>query len=362
MRFRFSFTLVCLLATLVLTLGMAAQQAPSQNLQSLQAAFASGEMQADCSQQLLGPRGLPPRRLGLSGIMNRHCKPVLAGAETSQPSNEVARHDDGGTYITFDVPGSKSTGVAGINLWGTIAGSYVDANSVGHGYLRKLNGSITSFDVPGSVHGTGVGAINDVGEVTGTYRDADFLSHGFLRRADGAITTFDVPGSLGLGVREINDAGVIAGNYFDENFIPHSFLRARDGTITTFDVPGAVNGTFVDGLNLLGATTGAYENEDFVDHGFVRSPNGAITSFDVLSGEDTHPFAINLLGTAIGEFREEHPEVNFWLWRGFIRKFDGTIETFDAVQSPLVPCCTWTTPRSINLTERSSDLPTTPTT
>jgi predicted membrane protein len=344
MRFRLNLMLLSLLVTLAMPIGLAAQEGPSQTLQSVQAALNPGGSQTDCLER----PGFQLRRPGVPAIMNRPCKPVLDGTGSSQPSNELARPAGGGTYITFDVSGSSGTSVAGINLWGTIAGSYGDANSPSHGFLRRLTGDITTFDVPGSVD-TSAMAINDAGEITGTYDDADFLTHGFLRRANGAITTFDVPGSFATVPYAINDAGAIAGVYGDENFVGHGFVRNAQGAITTFDVPGAVNGTFPVGLNLLGNTTGLYFDENFLDRGFVRSPNGAITTFDVLSGQPADAFGINLLGIVTGQFREQHPEVHFHLWRGFIRKFDGTIETFDAVADPLHPCCTWTTPSSINL-------------
>ena len=311
------------------------------------AASSSAGTQADC----LGRLGFPLSRPALpTGFMNQPCKPVLGGATTPQTPNDAPRRDDSGTYITFDVPGSSGTTVAGINLVGTIAGYYSDANGVSRGFLRRLNGTITTFDVPGNVNGLFPVAINDTGQMTGFYLDADFLDHGFLRGANGVITTFDVPGTVLLTVPlSINDAGVIAGLYYDENFVPHGFLRSRNGAITTFDVPGAVNGTIAVGIDLLGMTTGTYYKEDFVDHSFVRSRDGAITTFDVISGEPNNGNAINLLGMVTGQVREQHPEINQHLWRGYTRNLGGTIETFDAVPSPLDPCCTWTFPSSINL-------------
>jgi len=300
MKSRLSLIWFGLLLTFALPLDLAAQEAPSQELRTLQARFTVGGIQPDCLQR---PASSLPGH-GLAPLGGTHpCKPVLAGTEATQLSNELPRHDDNGTYITFDVPGSSSTSVSGINLTGTIAGSYCDAVGC-HGFLRRLNGAFTTFDVPG---------------------------------------TFDGP-----YVTAINDAGVITGAYFDENFVSHSFLRSPNGTITTFDAPGAVYGTISWGINLEGATTGFYFDEDFVDHGFVRSRSGDITTFDIL-GLGTDAYATSLLGTVTGQFNEDHPEVHFHLWRGFIRKVDGTIETFDAVPSPLDPCCTWTTPSSINL-------------
>jgi len=343
MKSRLSLIWFGLLLTFALPLDLAAQEAPSQELRTLQARFTVGGIQPDCLQR---PASSLPGH-GLAPLGGTHpCKPVLAGTEATQLSNELPRHDDNGTYITFDVPGSSSTSVSGINLTGTIAGSYCDAVGC-HGFLRRLNGAFTTFDVPGS-SSTSVSGINLTGTTAGSYCDTAGC-HGFLRTLNGAFTTFDVPGTFdGPYVTAINDAGVITGAYFDENFVSHSFLRSPNGTITTFDAPGAVYGTISWGINLEGATTGFYFDEDFVDHGFVRSRSGDITTFDIL-GLGTDAYATSLLGTVTGQFNEDHPEVHFHLWRGFIRKVDGTIETFDAVPSPLDPCCTWTTPSSINL-------------
>jgi hypothetical protein len=79
---------------------------------------------------------------------------------------------------TFDVPGSTSTGGAAINPAGQITGSYLDANFVTHGFLRKTDGTITSFDAPeagsSSSEGTTPQGINTAGQITGYYVDANY--------------------------------------------------------------------------------------------------------------------------------------------------------------------------------------------
>ena len=57
--------------------------------------------------------------------------------------------------------------------------------------------SIVTFDVPGAVGGTYPMIILESGPIAGYYLDADGLEHGFLRGADGTITKFDVPGTGG---------------------------------------------------------------------------------------------------------------------------------------------------------------------
>ena len=86
-----------------------------------------------------------------------------------------------GTITTFDVPGSTSTNPASINPAGLIAGWYWDANGVSHGFLRKTVGAFDAFDVPGATQ-TSPSAINPAGLITGTYSDANFVQHGFRAR------------------------------------------------------------------------------------------------------------------------------------------------------------------------------------
>jgi hypothetical protein len=66
-----------------------------------------------------------------------------------------------------------------------IDGFYVDASNVVHGFLRALNGHITTFNVKGagtsSGQGTFPGANNPAGAIPGFYIDGSNVYHGFLR-------------------------------------------------------------------------------------------------------------------------------------------------------------------------------------
>src|SRR5438445_1416036 len=95
------------------------------------------------------------------------------------------------SIITFDPPGSIKTEPSSINNAGTVTGTYFTSpgNTIGgsHGFIRDAQGTITSFDVPGStVTGTWSVAINNAGAVTGYYRDGVGF-HGFIRDAQGKI-------------------------------------------------------------------------------------------------------------------------------------------------------------------------------
>ena len=77
-----------------------------------------------------------------------------------------------------------------------IAGQYIDANNVSHGFLRTADGNFTTFDAPGAGTGAKQGTflnffscLTDLGASTGYYVDANNVYHGFVLNPDGSITT-----------------------------------------------------------------------------------------------------------------------------------------------------------------------------
>ncbi|MGA8504679.1 MAG: hypothetical protein WB762_03610 [Candidatus Sulfotelmatobacter sp.] len=147
-----------------------------------------------------------------------------------------------GKMKPFDVPGAgtgsyQGTGCPGcdlgLNQLGAIAGIYSDANSVNHGFLRSPDGTFTTFDAPGAGTGTyeGTGcfsdcpvSINDGGAIAGIYIDANFVYHGYLRSPKGKIATVDPVGTTFTFPDGINDLGSITGYYLDANGVYHGFL------------------------------------------------------------------------------------------------------------------------------------------
>jgi hypothetical protein len=148
-----------------------------------------------------------------------------------------------GKFKVFDVPGAgtgsyQGTGCPGCNLGinqlGAIAGTYTDSNSVSHGFLRSARGEFTTFDIPGAGasanEGTGCPSdcpvsLNDWGTVAGIYIDANDVLHGYLRTLDGKSATVDPLGSILTWASGINDRGAMTGYYVDANFVYHGFLR-----------------------------------------------------------------------------------------------------------------------------------------
>ena len=146
------------------------------------------------------------------------------------------------------------------------------------------HGVITTFNVPGAGtapgRGTFAGNINPLGAIAGRYVDASDVAHGFLRTPDGTFTTFDAP-NAGTGPGQgtfvftgscLNPAGAIAAASLDASDVYHGILRAPDGTMTTFDAPGAGTGPFQGtlplGINQAGTIEGNYVDASDVNHGF----------------------------------------------------------------------------------------------
>jgi hypothetical protein len=202
----------------------------------------------------------------------------------------------GGKVTTFFGPGACDTGTAtgcygneatNINFWGTSVGNFMDSsgNFVGHGLIRSPDGKLTTFDVPGagtgSYQGTGCpgcsSGFNLWGAIAGTYTDVNSVSHGYLRSPDGTITTFDPPGSEYTGCGSdcpvsLNDWGAITGIYFDANGLAHGYLRSPQSKFVMVDPPGSV-GSQPFSINNWGAITGNYLDANGVVHGFLRIPD-----------------------------------------------------------------------------------------
>src|SRR5262249_12953121 len=112
--------------------------------------------------------------------------------------------------------------------------------------------TFTSFDAPGAgtgmLQGTLGTSINDGGEIAGIYLTAPNVAHGFVRTAANATAHLApvAPPAAGTNLNRetspgiITAAGDIAGIYFDASNAYHGFLRvAATGTITAIDVPAA---------------------------------------------------------------------------------------------------------------------------
>ena len=156
-------------------------------------------------------------------------------------------------FSKANVPGAMQTGLSGINNIGVTVGSYVDENSVSHGYI--LDGiKMTTLDDPKGLPGSTVAEnLNPDGaiSVVGVYYNSSGNSVGFLYK-NGKYT--DIPGPTGAVssvASGINDNGAIVGDYVDTNGKTHGFLL-KGKKYTTLDVPTAFGTTAASGINKAG--------------------------------------------------------------------------------------------------------------
>ncbi|MEX3965159.1 hypothetical protein AB4Y42_23565 [Paraburkholderia sp. EG286B] len=254
-----------------------------------------------------------------------------------------------GTITTFDPPGTACTPGAfcstaiGITPGGVVMGSYVDLTG-GHGYLRTPDGQFQKFDVPGSNNSTDPQGINAAGSVTGVYTGSGGLFHGFLRQANGIYTTFDPPSSVYTWPTDISSSGSIVGYYLEADpGLVIGFLRTTNGSFTPFNAPngGFLNTAPTIAINAQGTVTGSFCNDALCDValGFLRANDGTMTVFaapgdNILTGPD----AINAAGDTTGWSLLS----DFSALHGFVRSHQGTIATIDP------PGSSFTFPFAIN--------------
>jgi hypothetical protein len=120
---------------------------------------------------------------------------------------------------TFSAPINDPLGVstttAAINNAGQLAGFYVDANNVTHGFLDN-GGVFTTYDAPGAT-ATMLLGLNNEGEAVGVETTASGLSEGLiLNIASDTWSVVNDPNGIGTTtLNGINDQGQIVGFYVD---------------------------------------------------------------------------------------------------------------------------------------------------
>jgi probable HAF family extracellular repeat protein len=138
---------------------------------------------------------------------------VIVGGYTTTPGGPSHGFiDNGGTFMTFDVPGATSTRLTGINNLGQLAGFY-QSGGVTNGFETDTAGNVI-LTIPG-VGGDKI-AINDFGQIVGTMGNTGFVD------TAGTILLISVDGAGLTEVTGINDVGQIVGFYTTPN--AHSFI------------------------------------------------------------------------------------------------------------------------------------------
>jgi len=203
------------------------------------------------------------------------------------------------TLVTVTPPdGAAATTVFGINDHGVIAGSYVDANGVEHGFFGPLNGAYTTFDLGGTATGTEPRALNDDGDITGFGADPSFtVGTEFLRDSKkGTISIFMKDGvamdGIAQGITKKKDMST--GDYIDPNTGVRNGYLAKDGDYQS-DVDLGLNAvrTSPRGMNKKGTLAGLFFDDTGASHGFILHSNGVPQVIDADSSGTTALEGIN---------------------------------------------------------------------
>jgi uncharacterized membrane protein len=232
-----------------------------------------------------------------------------------------------GRYTAFEARGARvEIFPSGLNDRGEVTGEYLRPDSES-GFVRHVDGTITTFDVPGA-RGTEAVKINDRGQIVGRYsEDTPFVDdsakvRGYLRDGD-KITRIDVPGATDTLPTGLNDRGHVVGYYVDSGGAEHGFVWRR-GRFSTLDGPGAAAPTPVD-INDRGDVVGLYLDAAGAMHGFLLS-KGRYTTISAPGAPTTVPYGINDSGQIVGYTADD---LNLTATSGFLLA--------DGVDGPVTP-------------------------
>ena len=117
-------------------------------------------------------------------------------------------------------------------------------------------------------------SINDAGDFTGGFDpDGSGIFQGFVS-VDGTLTSFSVPGAAGTFAYEINNSEELTVGYYIDGVILHGYYRDSSGALHfPIDPSGSVT-TVLFGLNDRNWVVGRYADSAGATHGlFFIPPN-----------------------------------------------------------------------------------------
>jgi probable HAF family extracellular repeat protein len=238
----------------------------------------------------------------LSGINRRG--QIVGGFLDAEEAIQAFLFDQGGFIpvdVSSEVPEALASGAIKINDRGQMVGTYSTLTNKNHAFPTRGflldRGVITLVDVPGAQH-TVPYDIDNRERIVGHYVDADGIGHGFLRDRHGNFTTIDPPGAILTEILGINDRGQMVGEYADASGMFHGFLW-DDGTVTIIDAPGGTLATRLIGINNDGVIVG-WAIDDTHARGF-RLQNGSFTRLGAPGAFlQSLPFDIDERGRIVG--------------------------------------------------------------
>ena len=133
--------------------------------------------------------------------------------------------------------------------------------------------------------------INDLGDFTGDFDPGSGIFQAWFS-IDGTITSFSVPGALSTFAYEMtNSTELVVGYYIiclDGSGILHGHFRDADGELHfPIDPPGSV-ATILFGLNDRNWVVGRYADSSGVTHGLFFSPRQTASSLSIIPGQPLH--------------------------------------------------------------------------
>ncbi|MFN2479865.1 MAG: hypothetical protein ABR554_00070, partial [Pyrinomonadaceae bacterium] len=189
-------------------------------------------------------------------------------------------------YSTIPTPqGTLAATAFGINARGDVVGTFVDKNSVQHGFLlRKGKFTVIDFrDAQDTVaQGTVARGISPDGDIIGNYwltGDPGIGSHGFLLTKKGEFEAVRYPGHRWETLQRILPDGTILGCYHDHDFMAtmRGVIIEREGA-SEIDAFGSMhNGATPDLQLMVGFWFNMMDNQT---QGYMIE-NGVFTSFMV---------------------------------------------------------------------------------
>ena len=204
----------------------------------------------------------------------------------------------------YSAPNSAFTLFSARNDGGVNVGAYSTQGStsnISKGFMLQ-GPTFTSIVHPQAVWGTRATGINKYNSVAGWYLDAAEVSHGFKRYSNGSFVNLNYPGSQYTLATGINDSGTVAG-WFADAAGEHGFIYSNgkwaplDFGANTTQVFGISNANKIVGVSTSNepSTSFLYANGTFKVISYPKSfstqvagiaANGQITGTIVLNNSD----------------------------------------------------------------------------
>lgn len=217
----------------------------------------------------------PPGSNGLTNIAGINDKGQVAGNAVVNGATTLFFWDPAqpGNYVTFSVPGAIYPVAVAINNDGKIAGWYYTSTGEGHGFLRRSDGTISSFIITGKTNLQAT-AMNKWGTIVGvSFYSNDSATDTFLRYAGGGQKSVLGSSHGAIGPAAINDMGIVVGTEFGGGALyGNAFSVDRSLTLTLIPVPFTAQGTTADAVNDAGQIVGTYIDVNGASHGWIFLP------------------------------------------------------------------------------------------